>query len=188
MSIESILIPKNRAPEQYLRSLDAQIKNILNDKSLAPDIKYHLYSQVINKWTDVHQNMSKPTKLTVNNFESKQVYDTYDDIPKISHKKAKKLMNFVNTLKNVSITPDGVITIDGREVRNSNISDIVSDFVSNKKSRPPVGAKQLAREMKFNNVPLNIISNKNRLSWFQDKYSPDIKSPEIYNNQWRSYS
>ena len=187
MSIESILIPKNRAPEHYLRSLDAQIKNILNDKSLAPDVKYQLYSQVINKWTDVHENMSKPTKVAVNKCEPKQVYDPYYDIPKTSHKKAKKLMNFINTLQNISITPGGEILIDGRAVRNSNISDIVSDFVSNKKSRPPVGAKQLARELKLNNVPLNVISNKNRLSWFHDKYSPDIKSPEIYNNQWRNY-
>ena len=94
-------------------------------------------------------------------------------------------MSFINTLPNVSITPNGAITIDGREVRNSNISDIINDFILNKKSRPPVGAKQLAREMKYNNIPLEIITNKKRLSWFQDNISQDTKSPEI--NQWSHY-
>ena len=185
MSIESLLIPKTNTPEHYLRSLDDQIKHILNNKSLHSDIKYQLYSQVLNKWIDVHENLRKPTKVTVNKTEPKQVYDMNEDFPKTSKKKAKKLMSFINTLPNVSITPNGSITIDGREVRNSNISDIINDFILNKKSRPPVGAKQLAREMKYNNIPLEIITNKKRLSWFQDNISQDIKSPEI--NQWSHY-
>ena len=183
MSIESLLIPKSSAPHHYLSSLDSQIENILNNKSLPSDVKYNLYSQILNKWTDVRENMQKPTKITVNkNPQPQQVYDLYENIPKTFHKKVKKLMKFINSLANVSITPNGVVTIDGREMRNSNISDIITDFIMNKKSRPPIGAKQLALEMKSNNIPLNMINNKNRLAWFDDN-----KSPEVYNNQWRHY-
>jgi len=179
MSIESLLIPKSSAPEHYLRSLDTQIKNILNNKSLPPDVKYSLYSQVINKWTDVHEDMQKPTKVTVSHTTSSPVYDIFDDIPKTSQKKAKKLMNFINSMPNVSITPNGAVTIDGKELRNSNITNIVKDFILNTKSRPPVGTKQLALEMKYNNVPLDIITNKNRHSWFGYDKAPET-------NQWRT--
>lgn len=183
MSIESLLIPKSSAPHHYLKSLDSQIENILNNKALPSDVKYNLYSQVINKYTDVRENMQKPTKVTVNKIsEPQQVYDLYENIPKNMHKKVKKLINFINSLENVSITPNGAVNIDGHELRNSNISDIVTDFIMNKKSRPPVGAKQLALEMKLNNVPLNIINNKNRLAWFDEN-----KSPEVFNNQWSHY-
>lgn len=199
MSIESLLIPKSSAPMHYLRSLDEQIKHILNDKKLASDVKYHLYSQVLNKWNDVQENMRKPTKIAVNKNESKPEYELYDNIPKTALKKAKKLMNFINNLANVSITPDGSLSIDGREVINSNISTILSHFVLNTKASAPIGAKQLAQELKFNNVPIEIIGNKNRHTWFVDTKSPerfnknrksmidDSKSPEIYNNKWTNY-
>ena len=49
MSVESILIPKPSATEHYVKSLDDQIKHILNNKSLPLDIKYQLYSQILNK-------------------------------------------------------------------------------------------------------------------------------------------
>ena len=89
MSIESLLIPKTSAPEHYLRSLDDQIKHILNNKSLHSDIKYQLYSQVLNKWIDVHENLRKPTKVTVNKTEPKQVYDFYEDFQKHQREKLK---------------------------------------------------------------------------------------------------
>ena len=131
--------------------------------------------------------MRKPTKLTVNKTtELTNNYDLYENIPKRYHKKAKKLMNFINTLPNVSITPNGVISIDGHEVRNSNITNILSDFVLNRISNPPVGAKQLALELKANNVPLDIITNKNRHSWFVNRLPNDTNSPET--PKWRSYT
>lgn len=187
MSIESILIPKSSASQHYLRSLDTQIKNILNNKSLPSDVKYNLYSQVLNKWNDVHEDMRKPTKLTVTKTtDVSQNYDLFENIPKSSHKKAKKLLNFINTLPNVSITPNGGVTIDGREVKNSNISNIVSDFILNRISKPPIGAKQLALELKAYNVPLDIITNKNRLVWFEKKLPDAAKSPQT--PEWRNYS
>ena len=187
MSIESILIPKPSATEHYVRSLDDQVRQILKNKSLPTDIKYQLYSQILNKWNDVHANMRKPTTLTVNKTKINQGYDLYEDIPKASHKKVKKLMNFINSIPNVSITPNGAVTIDGREIKKSNIKNIVSDFVLNRISKPPVGAKQLALELKYNNIPLDIITNKNRHSWFDNNQSTDFKSPETPKNQWQNY-
>ena len=94
MSIESLLIPKSSVPTHYLKSLDDQIKTILTNKSIPSDVKYQLYSQVINKWQDVHEDMRKPTKVTVIKTEPKKVYDIYEEISKNSHKKAKRLINF----------------------------------------------------------------------------------------------
>ena len=131
--------------------------------------------------------MRKPTKAIINKPQIKQAYELYEQLPKTSHKKAKTLMNFVNSLPNVSITPNGAVSIDGREIKNSNISNIISDLILNRISKPPVGAKQLALELKYNNVPIEVITNKNRHSWFDNKISTELKSPETPKNQWRNY-
>jgi len=186
MSVESILIPKANVPKQYLDSLDGQIKHILQNKNLPSDVKFNLYSQVLAKWNDVQEDMKKPTKATFIHKEPK-TYDLLESIPKSQQGKAKKLHHFIENLPNITIKPNGVVAIDGKEIRNSNIVEIVEDLVRNKKNaRPPTGTKQLAKELKNSDVPIEYITNKQRLSWFQQQQYTE-NSPEIYHSPWKNY-
>lgn len=191
MSIESILIPKTKTPKQYVKSLDHQIEAVLNNKSLPTDSKYQLYRQVLMKWDNLSENLSKPIKLDVN--RSTQPMSTQDGatiaatFPKTYQSKAQNLVQFIKALPEVQTGDDGVLTINGRQIRNSNFVDILHDFIRKKKTRPPVGARELATVLKHNNVPRELIGNPNRLGWFDPQYTE--QSPYTYskNGQWTEY-
>ncbi len=184
MSIESILVPKAQVPKRYLESLDGQIKQVLENKSIPNDVKFTLYNQILSKWNNVQEDLQKPTKLTVvpagiqasnNTVQAPQKRVTATD----------KLHQFIKSIPLVDIDPSGTVTIDGNLIRKSNINKIVADFTQNSKTRAPTGSKQLAKLLKEYQVPLDYITNENRFPWFVDQYTEF--PPHNLNKSWSAY-
>ena len=191
MSIESILIPKAKLPKQYMNSLDTQIESILNDKSLPTDSKYRLYRQVLMKWDTLRENLDKPIKLQIKH--SKAPDSAVDEAPLVAtfpksyQTKARDLMKFIKGIPEVQTDEKGVLNIHDKPIRNSNFVDILHDLIRKKKTRPPVGARELASVLKNYNVPLELIGNPHRIGWFDTQYTEQSPYEYSRSGQWKDY-
>jgi hypothetical protein len=64
----------------------------------------------------------------------------------------------------------GVVSIKGRKINGSSITDLISDSVRNRRSGSPIGWRDFTSVLKDINMPTELIGNIQRKNFIRDKH------------------
>lgn len=174
-SNKMILIPHTTAEEQQssdrlLSNLDQEMMKILENKNISEDIKMTQYGQVLQRYQSEIRKREKPFEIEMREKGPVEILtDNFDDtimntVPKKWHKQAALLLHYTRRNKKMAWSDKGELIFQGNKITGSNIVDLVSDLSRDRrKSKPPFGAEVFLRNLIEDNVPREIIVNKNRL-------------------------
>lgn len=170
---KAILVPSDfgqslKPVDNTLGKLDSEMINILQDMSMSSDVKLAKYNQVLQRYRSLQFQRNKPYELEIrtpnSSFNTESILKS---MPKTKVPLAELLIDFIRKQSAIQIEENGELTVDKNRIRNSNIIDIVHDLVRDRKSKIlPVGLEPLVRVLKRENVPLEYIGNKSRLTMF----------------------
>ena len=142
-----VLIPY----EKYQHMLAKSPNDV--DKEVMPDSSEHL-----NHKDSVSTN--QPREIASEHVLSD--IDLLIDIPKRFHKRLNTLIQFIKERCNISWNNNREITINGRRIINSNISNLLKDTIKHYNTLNTTGDVEFYNILKDANVPLNLISNSKR--------------------------
>lgn len=144
--------------------LDNEMLKLLNNTTLSDREKWDQYQQVLQRFLHFASQKRKPINIPVVDMNSKHNGIGMEEIVDTFSKTYKKdVRNLVKALEKknefVSWDEDGVITINGEKIPNSNIVDVLHDIIRARKSTQPPGWKQLMMILKETNTPSEFITN-----------------------------
>ena len=167
-----------------LVSLKEEMGDILERQDLRPDEKAKLYGQAFQRYQNVHdQKQAKPISVQLvpptvkSDFTSAIKRDIKEEKPsdqvsmEIVQSLPKTLKNRAELLlqklkqqgEEVNWNDRGELVYNGKEVRGSNMLDLVNDILRNRrKTSTPQGWEYFARGLAHMNIPNELIQNINR--------------------------
>ena len=132
-------------------------------------------------------SLEKPdvTNMILNSFSSRHPY----------RKKANELYNILKNSPGVTWDDTGRVSINGRFIPGSNLTDLFNDVIRQRRSSSPVGWEAFVSVLATLNIPKEYIGNEKRWAYIQSKFSeekPDqkvvSKSPRQRRNvRWQPY-
>lgn len=160
-----ILMPMDRSQqfsEDHVSELDQQMRTILS-KKMPDSEKATLYQQVLQKFVkfpevnEVQPATQKP-EIVLNDPP-----DITEDVTKsapVKHKKVvKDIMLFLKNHSDVfSWTPENELVLNGNTLSHTNVKDLISHLIRNKKSKP-LGFDQFQSALGRNNFPESFVKN-----------------------------
>src|SRR5437868_82885 len=185
-----VLLPQTGAflqkPTAEESLLDSEMRSILQ-KRIRDSEKWLMYSQVLQKYVDLQEIRNHPLKLdifetateTEKQQQQQQQQQTISSTPsqndiQIREQKFESIVNampqsYRDTTKNfleylqkhnVDWNDQNQVFINGNVIANSNIYDLVRDFVSSRKKLSAPGAREFASHLQRMKAPLLFIGNK----------------------------
>ena len=159
-----------------ITKLDDRIKQILDDDNLDEQKKIQLYTQTLQQYRNVRQNLepaaasllATPTstsKESITNNESTKVYadkSIIETVPTTYRTRASNLLRFIKNDDKIKWNDNGIVTYNGRTLNNSNIIDLVNDVVRPRKRSQPNRWQEFAQALDELNVPKDLIGNPRR--------------------------
>ena len=154
-----------------MSSLDNQMKDILNNPGMPPELKYKQYFNALQRYDAIHENAynqhsapqppppdipwRKPEKqLPVGEEELLQ------QIPKPQQRGAKLLVNYIKNNPDLSWNEAKELVYKGNRIPHSNIYDLISNASRNRKhAASPRGWRQFTNALIDQNVPEGAIGN-----------------------------
>lgn len=181
---KAILVPSDigqqvKPVDFTLNNLDSEMMRILEAGDLPVDVKLSQYNQVLQRHRSLLSSRNQPYKITVEEKDDtlKDV-DVLSGIPETKLPTAKLLLDFIHKQRNITISDNGEVIINGNHIKGSNIVDLIHDLSRDRKTRPPpIGANPLLDALKTANIPLEYIGNKNRLIFVAPALSPLYHTP-----------
>ena len=148
-----------------ISTLDQEMSNILENKQLSTDVKFHRYQDALQRYKIMSTDREVPKKE-----ESKTALpNLLRDIPTQKKRKAKILYEFLETLPEFGINDKNEIIIGDHVIGNSNIVDVFADLALDRRTNElPRGSQQLVTHLKKHNVPLEAIGNASRRELFEE--------------------
>lgn len=106
------------------------------------------------------------------------------NVPKSYRPRARSLMKYLldkAVPARISWDEDGIVSIDGNLIKNSNITDLINDAMRERKNKKATGRVQFARLLRALNIPDALVTNKELLSTsarstFITKFQPPASS------------
>ena len=183
-----------------LVSLKDHMGDILERQDLRPDEKAKLYGQAFQRYQNVREQRENkpvtvqivPTKSESNSSPTtvkKEVKgeipadqvstEIIQSVPKTLKNRAELLMQKLKQRGDVINWNDrGELVYNGKDVRGSNMLDLVNDVLRNRKSSTPQGWEYFARGLAHMNIPNELIHNtKRRRIIDQIKQDPSVFQP-----------
>ena len=184
---------------------DTELSKLLYREDLNDNEKQKAYHANLERYLDLKKQKDStiPTvRLTSSsNIENKekvlppdkvQLSDSniVDNIPKTIRPRAVALLNRLKARPDViSWDETGTVSLNGKSIPHSNISDLISDAVRGRKRFNPNGSKEFFRVLSKINMPRDIVRNEDR--WKQVEVdsspgkdvtdgSPEVQSPSKY--------
>ena len=164
-----------------LVSLKEEMGDILERQDLRPDEKAKLYGQAFQRYQNVHdQKQAKPisVQLVPPTVKSDCTSAMKRDVKPSDQVSMEIVQSLPKTLKNraelllqklkqhgevVNWNDRGELVYNGKEVRGSNMLDLVNDILRNRrKTSTPQGWEYFARGLAHMNIPNELIQNINR--------------------------
>ncbi|KAG8235182.1 hypothetical protein J437_LFUL015488 [Ladona fulva] len=180
--------PNERDSDRISR-LDEEMKNILHTESISDNDKWNMYRENLLKYLNHVERQKKPTYLplvdipgtpdqdktsgsrNLEDGESGKVAlgdEILNSVPQTFRRKASLLHDRI--LRSGKITWDsrGVVTIDGRTIPQSNITDLINDVVRPRKNTSPDGWEVFCNALREINIPQEYIGNQKRWDFIRD--------------------
>ena len=150
---------------------DAQLSNILQQTDMYDDQKEKLFHANLERYLNLKQQKDSeiPTVQLAQTTEEKTAIQELPDsvivetVPKRMRERATAILNRLKTRPDV-ITWDrsGEVKLEGRNIPQSNISDLISDAVRGRKNFTPTGSKEFFHVLSKINVPRDLVRNEER--------------------------
>lgn len=178
-----ILVPQKEMPHEYLMDLNKQMVDILNNKQYPADIKNQLFQQVLETYNITRDRIRQPVELEIQNFHPETTENRPADnilqgllatIPKTIQGKAEALYNRIMSSKRLTVSDKGEVLIDDQVIRGSNVIDLINDLSRKRKTRPPLGYKELAQVLNAENIPRELVGNPDRWNLISEGPSPQF--------------
>lgn len=96
-------------------------------------------------------------------------------IPQSLRKNTKSLYNHIQNSQQISWNRYGVISVAGTPVQGSNIMDLISDVVRNRKHSNPVGWEVFSKALAMSNIPETYIGNTRRQDFIRQQRAPYLR-------------
>ena len=164
-----------------IEGLDQKMANIINDNSLTEDEKVDLYNQTLSKFQSLREtvnlNKNHSLKTEQQQIQKQPEYDPVMGVPKPYKSKANKVLDGLRERNKITFNKRGEISIAGREIKTSNISDLLNTAVNPKaKSGNLAGWREFDQLIKDENLPKSLL------------YTPQLEDksaskPPVYKEQ-----
>ena len=94
----------------------------------------------------------------------RDVSDIINTLPKKFQQKGRWLLKKIASTSDVTWNESGQLVVRGKRIKGSNITDLLHDVIRprTKRSSPPKGWSEFAREIKRKNIPREFIGNTQR--------------------------
>ena len=148
-----------------MSTLVRDMPNILQTTDLADEEKVHQYNQILQRYLEYQDNLrasTVPPPMSITKDMEQEVLST---IPKTMRRKAENLLERVKRQFNLGWNERGELLFNGEVIQGTNIVDLVNDMVRQRKSFQPHGWREFARALRQDNVPQDLIGNKERWDW-----------------------
>ena len=148
-----------------MSTLDRDMQNILQRTDLPVEEKVRQYNQILQRYLEYQDHLRIPTApppMTISKDIEQEVLST---IPKTMRRKAENLLERVKRQSNLGWNERGELLFNGEVIQGTNIVDLVNDMVRQRKSFQPRGWREFARALRQDNVPQDLIGNKERWDW-----------------------
>ena len=160
---------------QQMSNLDQELQTILSNPNLSPELKYHQYKQVFNRYqqlrsdhfqskpyvpmvaTDIQTGNDIPTEKIPIETERRLI----ERLPKNVRPKGKILLDHVkDNSQTFNWLESGELVVDGKHIPGSNIIDLVHHVTRKRPSaKPPVGSDEFQQLLTRTNVPKEALNN-----------------------------
>ncbi|GBN55849.1 hypothetical protein AVEN_260643-1 [Araneus ventricosus] len=169
-----VLIPEDRAEiVDHLSDLDAKMEHILRRKDLIESEKANRYLQVLQKFVKIQhpQQIVETSEIQEARIPENQEPENVPEEDAITAKILKSApVRYLTTVKNIvdflkdnhsilTWTPEGEIVYKGQRIPRTNIVNLVTDLLRNRK-KSPSGFKEFHSVLKEMNIPENYIVNQ----------------------------
>ena len=147
-------------------SLQRDLSSVMANEDLSEAEKSQLFGQTLHKFKTAHRKALAETKLSLPvESEAKINQRIFDSVPTTMRKKAKLLVSWLENNPNLSWDEDGRVKMYGKPVAGSNIIDLVTDVLRQRKDTEPRGWEPFAEVLRDMNVPQDFVGNKKRWEW-----------------------
>lgn len=176
---------KQPTPETTTLSvLDKEMIRILKLTTLTDFEKWTLYKQALQKYLHFTNESKKTVALPlVDTHSGNAVEDvkangagilkqTLDAIPMALRTNAESLYNYVQALQNITWDNRGVVSVNNIPLQGSNITDLISDIVRDRKRTSPAGWELFSKTLATANVPEAYIGNSRRRKFIRQQREP----------------
>ena len=172
-----------------LSLLDQQMKSILDDGSVAPEMKLHQYYNTLRRYETLQGNAARvPVPVTI---EEKQIAvppsapeaaeplpvaenELIETVPKTQRQNAKLLLKYIKENPEISWNAQKELLYRGNRVPGSNIFDLVNDTTRNRKNQvPAAGWQEFTEALMSQNIPQGAVGNRQRWQFIRNQqHSP----------------
>lgn len=173
-----------------LSNLDQEMNLILNSPTLPDREKWTKYNQVLQRYLHFVDESRKPVAMNITEREvpsssepelpDKTAEDvkaidfmreqTLAAIPKVYRNNAALLYDKLSFADSVKWDRLGTVSINGRKITGSSITDLIADSVRNRRVSNPEGWMDFATVLTDLNVPLELIGNTRRKEFIRIKH------------------
>lgn len=201
-----ILVPPeifSRLDTKQLTDMDKEMHGILYNTQCPDELKWKMYSQTLHKYLHVVKEKDKTieipliskkpqpdaTPATVVNepqVEIPTLLPTKDAqvihllkkaLPKTLKEKGIDLLNILMSGPHVSWKETGEINVNGKDIKNSNIVDLVCNAVRSKSNAKPTGWHEFSKAVIDSNVPKQFLGKNIEAAYFNNTASEHL-TPE----------
>lgn len=153
--------------------LESEMKAVLyNNDTMDERVKWAQYQQLLQRYLHFKENERKPLQVTFD--ENEQVTPTpklyneiLESVPKLFKKKAQLLLQRLSQSDGIIWNDLGEVTIKGKPLVGSSITDLVGDVIRSRKNTNPTGWQEFAGLLRDINTPREFIGNPRRLAFIE---------------------
>ena len=170
-----------------LSRLDTEIKKVLDNATMAPDVKFKMYQTALHQFNQAEIEKRKPHEIKITNAtektsgpSSKELIAMLGSISIDKQAPANTLAKFLEGSESIKWDAKGRLLKDGMAVHKSNIHDLFDYLTRNRQANAPPGYNHLARMLIQANVPRTAIGNRNLHGGVLDEDLTDSDDDESY--------
>lgn len=188
-------LPTAQTPGDPISRLDHQLYDTLNSKKIKDDReKWDKYKEILTRYlffnsdtesksvpvSSVNNNTINATSdnTTLDLNETKYPPDSIlKNIPKPSRGRAQGLLEYIKTVDGghrLRWNEKGQVILDGKNIENSNIVDLIYDAVLYRRKNKSIGRVPFARFLRDINAPHGLVTNNS--FWTVPEASPPRRS------------
>lgn len=161
--------------------LDIEMKRLMDTSQLDDRNKWMQYQQVLQRYLRLKDQERQPLKLTMEesrgDTNSTLMDEIVESVPAMFKRKARLLLQRLVDSEDITWDRRGEVTIKGKTITGSNITDLVGDVVRARKTTNPLGWQEFALLLKSMNVPYEFIGNPRRIVYMTQPVLSQQETP-----------
>lgn len=178
-TLERLHQQSSSSVKNKMNGLDQEMDKIINDRHLTDSEKWTHYNQILQRFLHFNHEIRQPLHIPIVSAESVPSnrseissqslpkvdhikYQTLQALPKLKRNVGELLYDTLTKSDKVTWDEQGRVTVNGRELVGSSITDLISDVVRDRKTSNPEGWTAFSEVLYEMNIPQEYIQNSRR--------------------------